>query len=143
MQIKMSEEQLDKTLSFFLAQHQGRQNAIDRWTLVVKVFGEGADLPRTDDNLQDRMIRDAVSRLRLHGLFVCDMGDGKGRFIASTEEEYRAFRSSYLKPLVSRAQVVHAMDKYAVEKWPNVLQPTLFDLAGLGLSSLTPMNWSE
>jgi hypothetical protein len=71
------------------------------------------------------------------------MGDGKGRFIASTEEEYRAFRSSYLKPLVSRAQVVHAMDKHAVEKWPNVLQPALFDLASLGISSLTPMNWSE
>jgi hypothetical protein len=35
------------------------------------------------------------------------------------------------------------MDKYAVEKWPNVLQPALFDLTSLGLSSLTPMNWSE
>jgi hypothetical protein len=131
MPIKMTEEELDKTVKFFMRQHQGRENAVERWSLVVKVFGVGSDIPRTDDNPSDRLIREAVSRLRTHGVMICDMGDGRGRFVATTEDEWRAFRSSYLKPLVSRASVIRAMDKHAVKVWPNLLQPALFEIDDL------------
>ena len=129
---KFTDEELDKELAFFLGHCIGREQAIDRWTLVIKIFGEGADFPRNDGNLQDRAIRECVSRLRIRdGLFICDMADGRGRFIAITEEDYRQFRKSYLKPLVSRADVIRAMDKHAVKKWPNLLQPALFDMRTL------------
>ena len=58
----------------------------------------------------------------------CFLNDGKGRFLAHSSKEYLDFRSSYLKPLRSRADVIRAMDKFAEQTWPNLLQPTLFNL---------------
>ncbi len=129
--INVTPEELDKSLVFFMRQHVGRANAIDRWTLVAKIFGEGAAHPFTDDNLYDRAIREAVSRLRMSGIFICDMSDGSGRFLAADRAEYLAFRNSYVKPLISRAEVIRAMDKFADEAWPNEAQPALFDMSAL------------
>jgi len=126
--IQLTDDELDAKLKSLFSLHQGRQNAIERWALVLKIFGEGSDIPRTDDNLHDRAVRAAVQRLRSHGMFILDMNDGKGRFLAHSSKEYLDFRSSYLKPLRSRADVIRAMDKFAEQTWPNLLQPTLFDL---------------
>ena len=57
-----------------------------------------------------------------------NLGTGRGRYLASTEEEYREFRTHYLKPLRARAKVIKLMDKAALLKFPNMLQPPLFDL---------------
>ena len=108
--------------------HQGRENAIKRWDLVVKIFGVGSDVPRDDDNLQDRSIRAAVERLRRHGVLILDMNDGRGRFLCRAEEEYWDFRNRYLKPLRARADTIKLLDKAARVTFPNLMQPALFDL---------------
>ena len=129
MNTQLTEEQLDGVLRRLFLEHQGQAKAIKRWDLVVKVFGEGSDIPRSDDNLQDRSIRSAVERLRRHGVLILDFNDGRGRFLCKDEEEYWNFRSRYLKPLKARANTIKVLDKAAQQKFPSLLQPSLFDLS--------------
>jgi len=121
---------LDRNVLHILLQHQGKANAVGRWSLVAQVFG--ADVPmemRNDDNLQDRDIRYTVGRLREAGHLICDLGDGAGRWLAANEQEFWEFYSYYVKPIKARAGVIRAMKKAAADRWPNLLQPSLFDLA--------------
>lgn len=122
----------DRTVLHILLRHQGKANAIDRWELVKDVFGEPV-LPafQNDDNLSDRDIRYSVGRLREAGHLICDLGNGKGRWMAANEEEWWEFYSYYVKPIKSRAEVIRAMKKAALDRWPDLMQPTLFDLDSL------------
>lgn len=129
--MQMTDDELDEKLKRLFVHHQGQARAIERWELVRQTYGEGSDLPRTDDNLQDRTVREAVGRLRSHGWMILDYNDGRGRFLAESQKEYMEFRTRYLKPLRARAEVIKAMDKHALLKWPNLLQPSLFDLESL------------
>src|SRR5512138_1110944 len=90
-----TDEQLDRSVLFWLKQHRGKQNPMGRWELVERIFGMEAARVRSDDNLFDRQIREAVARLRRSGVLICDMGDGHGRYLAATLEEYQAFRHYY------------------------------------------------
>jgi len=125
---QFTDDELDEILKRKLQQHQGKDKAVPRWNLVTFVYGAGADMPKSDDNLQDRQIRYCVERLRRHGWLVCDLGNGRGRYLASSVDEYREFRTSYLKPLRARADVIKLMDKAAQDQFPNSLQPSLFNL---------------
>lgn len=126
----MTNEQLDREVLHILLHHQGKANRIDRWDLAEQVFG-GSVLPehRNDDNQYDRDIRYSVGRLRAQGHLICDLGDGAGRWMASTEAEFWEFYSYYVKPIKSRADVARALKKSAQEKFPNLMQPSLFDFA--------------
>ena len=124
-----TDEELDEKLMRLFVSHRGSDQAVKRWDLVVAIFGAGSDHPRNDTNLQDRMIRRAVERLRSHGWLILDMNDGRGRFLCADQEEYWQFRSRYLKPLRARAETIRKMDKAAQESFPNLLQPSLFDMS--------------
>jgi hypothetical protein len=133
MPVQMSDEELDDKLEKLFQLHQGKVNAIKRWDLVVAVFGVGSDIPRTDANTCDRQIRDAVERLRSHGILILNLNDGRGRYLCSNEDEYHEFRNVYVKQLMSISAVIRTMDKQAVRVFPNLLQPSLFDLDTLTL----------
>lgn len=126
----MTNEELDRTVLHILLRHQGKANRIDRWELVEQVYG-GPVLPeyQNDDNFYDREIRYSVGRLRAEGHLICDLGDGAGRWMASTEAEFWEFYSYYVKPIKSRADVARALKKAALKKFPNLMQPSLFDYA--------------
>ena len=128
MRTVLTDEQLDEVLKKLFALHQGKANAIKRWDLVIKVFGAGADLPRTDANNYDRQIRESVERLRNHGVLILNLNDGRGRYLAANEAEYMEFRNVYVKQVKSIAAVLRTMDKQAVRVYPSILQPALFDL---------------
>lgn len=125
---QLTDDELDERLKRLFVLHQGREYAIKRWDLVIAVFGTGADVPRNDGNTSDRQIRDAVERLRSHGWLILNLNDGRGRFLCASEEEYWEFRSRYVKQVTSIAAVIRLMDKAAQLKYPNLLQPSLFDL---------------
>jgi DNA-binding FadR family transcriptional regulator len=120
-----TDDELDREVLFQLKMHVGHKNAVDRWELVAKIFGPGADLPRSDDNVSDRQIREAVRRLRRQGVIICDMGDGRGRFLAETSDEYQAFRQYFGAGAFEKIETMHEMDKAAQQLWPNALQPRL------------------
>lgn len=126
----MTNDELDRAVLHILLRHQGKQNRIERWELVAQVFG-GPVLPefQNDDNACDRDIRYTVGRLRAEGYLICDLGDGAGRWIAATEKEFWEFYGYYVKPIKSKADVARAMVKAAKARWPNLMQPKLFDLA--------------
>ena len=127
--LSLTDHELEEKLKRILAAHVGADKAIPRWELVVECFGPGSDHPRNDNNLHDRAVRDAVERLRVdHGLFILDMNDGRGRFLAQNDADYWNFRTRYLRALQSRARVIRAMDGHAKQKWPNLMQPSLFDI---------------
>lgn len=126
----MTNDELDRTVLHFLLRCQGKAHSADRWSLVEQVFGEPVPLEeRNDDNLRDREIRYSVNRLRMAGHLICDLGNGAGRWMAATEDEFWEFYNYYIKPIKSRADVARAMKKAALEKFPDLLQPSLFDLA--------------
>jgi hypothetical protein len=123
---KMTDAELDKNVLYFLKQHVGKENAIGRWEIVTKIFGMGACFPESDDNLADRQIRSSVARLRRRGLLVCDMGDGRGRYLASSLAEYDAFRAYFGSAAFEKMETIRAMDKSAEREFPEKLQPRLF-----------------
>lgn len=125
----MTDEQLERELLYILGQHIGKARAVERWDLVEIVTGKYVPEPfRNDGNLDDRAIRLAVGRLRKQGHFIGDLGNGKGRYIVANEKEFWEFYSSYVKPIQERAEVARALKKAAIAKWPNALQPGLFDI---------------
>ena len=126
----MTNDELDRTVLHILLRHQGKDSRIGRWELVEEVYG-GPVLPvyQNDDNFYDREIRYSVGRLRTEGHLICDLGDGAGRWMAANEKEFWEFYSYYVKPIKSRAETIRAMKKAAEQKWPNLMQPSLFDMA--------------
>ena len=126
----MTNEELDREVLFILLRHQGKENRIDRWNLVERVFGGPVEpVFRNDDNLYDRDIRYAVGRLRAAGHLICDLGDGAGRWMAATEKEFWEFYGYFIKPIKSRSDVARALKMSAQKRWPNLMQPSLFDFA--------------
>ncbi len=128
----MTNEALDRDVLHILLLHQGKSNRIGRWELVERVFG-GPVLPefQNDDNLYDRDIRYSVGRLRAAGYLICDLGDGTGRWMAANEKEFWEFYGYFVKPIKSKAEVARALKKSAQQKWPNLMQPSLFDAVEL------------
>lgn len=124
----MSDDELDANVEFFMNQHIGDTNKIDRWEMVEKIFN--CIIPaheRNDDHPQDRAVRESVSRLRKRGVLICDMGDGDGRYLASNWDEFIRFYGYFVKPISAKAQTARAMLKSAKQKFPSGLQPSLFD----------------
>ena len=70
-----------------------------------------------------------MARLRKSGLLICDMGDGSGRFLAMSAQEYQAFRQYYGSQAFEKLETIRAMDRAADEMFPNRLQPSLFNLS--------------
>lgn len=120
-----TDEQLDREVLYWLKQHRGRQNPMGRWELVTRIFGMEAARVQSDDNPADRQIRESVARLRRSGLLICDMGDGHGRYLAATVEEYQAFRQYYGAGAFEKLATIREMDKAAEEVWPDALQMRL------------------
>jgi len=122
---RFTDDQLDVEVLFLLRQHRGRKNPIGRWEMVAKIYGPQACEPRSDDNFADRQIRESVARLRRQGVLICDMGDGKGRFLAATLEEYAGFKAYFGSAAFEKIETIHAMDRAAAEAFPSELQPRL------------------
>lgn len=128
MKNTFTDEKLDKKVLYFLDKPSVHfDNRLDRWETVYLVFGERVpEGMRNDDHPLDRAVRDSVSRLRMAGHLICDMGDGKGRWIAKTEEEFWKFYARFVKPISSTARTARAMKDSAKVKFPNLNQPSLF-----------------
>ena len=123
---RFTDDELDKNVLCVLQQHQGKANPIGRWELVAAIYGGAVpEWMQNDENLADRQIRESVSRLRRRGVLICDQGDGSGRFLAQSLEEYQAFRMRYGGRAFQVMETLREMDKAAEHIWPNELQPRL------------------
>lgn len=130
----ITDDELDERLKRLMQNHRGKERAIKRWDLVLSIFGAGADVPRTDKNTADRMIRDSVERLRNHGTLILNLNDGRGRYLCASEAEYWEFRNVYVKQVRSIAAAIRVMDRTAQRLYPDFAQPSLFDLDALTMS---------
>lgn len=122
---RFTDEQLDAEVLFVLKQHVGKKNPIGRWALVSKIFGAVLPQFQNDSNVADRQVRESVNRLRKQGVLICDMGDGLGRYLAETLEEYQAFRLRYGSRAYEVLETLREMDKSAEREFGNALQPRL------------------
>ena len=124
--IHLTDEQLDTEVLFRIKRHVGRKNAIGRWELVAKIYGAVLPQDQNDSNPADRLIREAVARLRKRGVLICDMGNGQGRYLAETIEEYQQFRIKYSSRAYEILETLREMDKAAEQTWDsNPLQMRL------------------
>lgn len=123
---RFTDSELDASVLFFLKQHSGKEHPIGRWEIVTKIFGIEAALEHNDSNYADRQVRDSVERLRNAGALICDMGNGEGRFMASTLDEYQAFRAKYGSMAFKIIATLSEMDKAAAQAFDaNPLQPRM------------------
>ena len=118
-------EELDGYVLFVLNMHRGEQNAITRWALVKRIYGEGAadEDTQNDDNLYDRAVRKSIERLRQQGQHICNRGNGAGYYVAATREEYERFKQYYLGPSYPKFQAVQVMDAAADARWGKLQRP--------------------
>lgn len=131
----MNNEDLDREVLHALLPHQGKSNCYDRWELVENIYKVHVPVfERNDDNTLDKNIRDSVARLRAQGYLICDMGDGAGRWMAETEAEFWEFYNYYIKPIKTRRATADALKAAAKKKWPNLEQPSLFDVFEMEMS---------
>lgn len=121
----LTDKQLDRELLYVVRMHRGQDNAIGRWDLCIKLFGEDAVFSRSDTNTYDRNIRRCVERLRRRGYIICNLGNGDGYFLAVTKEDYQRFRAAYGAHAFPIMETIREMDKAAERQWPNPLQPSL------------------
>lgn len=123
-----TDEELDRHVLYFLQKPTvTAESRLDRWLLVEQVFGERVpEHERDDKHSLDREIRDSVKRLRRAGHLICDMGDGSGRWIAKSREEFWKFYGYFIKPITDQARTARAMKKSAERLFPDLLQPSLF-----------------
>lgn len=121
----LTDDQLDANVLYFLKKHRGKANPIGRWELVAKIYGPEAALPEDDSNRADREIRESVKRLRRAGVLICDMGDGRGRFLADNKAEYDAFRTYFGAAAFEKMETLRAMDDAVVCEFPDEQQPRL------------------
>jgi hypothetical protein len=82
----------------------GHDRAISRET-IQSVF-----LDRYNVDIDDRMIRKAAEAIRNNGVRLIDLEDGRGFFIAQTEEEYQHFRARYGSHAFTILRTIRAMD---------------------------------
>lgn len=122
---KFTETELDREVLFVLKQHRGKNSPVGRWELVSRVFGTSAAAMQNDDNPADRQIRESIARLRRSGLLVCNMGDGRGSYLAETLDEYNEFRAYYGSAAFEKMEIIHRMDESAKSEFPDLLQPRL------------------
>jgi hypothetical protein len=127
---------MDQRILSILLQHQGKANSIDRWDLVEMILGEPVPADqRNDSHRTDRLIRYSVARLRIAGHLILDLGDGSGRYMAGSAAEFWEFYGYYVEPIKTRAEVIRSMKKTAEERWPDLAQPSLFDINSLEIAS--------
>lgn len=122
---RFSDEELDREVLYVLKQHTGKHNPVGRWELVSKIFGAASAIQQNDENPADRVIRESIARQRKNGLLVCNVGDGRGSYLASTLEEYTEFRQYYGAAAFDKINTIHSMDNSAKEQFPDMLQPRL------------------
>lgn len=121
----LSIESLDSEVLFVMSFRMGEKNAITRWALVKRIYGEDAvsDETQNDDNLYDRAVRKSIERLRQHGHHICNRGNGAGYYIADSREEYEKFKEYYLGPAYPKFQAVKVMDVEAEKRWGKKEKP--------------------
>ena len=109
------------------------------WSVVVRdadeeparLISAALETMRNDENPYDRQVRDSIERHRAKGRHYCNVGDGKGYFIANTRQEFEQFKRYYLGAAVRKMQNMSAMDDTADERWGRMprktspLQPSL------------------
>ena len=130
MKTYTSDVELDREVAFVMYQHKGPANAIGRWELVALIFGDAAAVIRDNDNQWDRKVREAIERNREKGNLFCNIGNGY--FVATSREEYEAFKKYYLGAAYRKLQITAVMDDAADGMWgmqpreTSKMQPSLF-----------------
>ncbi len=121
-----SKDELDHEVYFVLYMHKGEENAVLRWDLVIRIFGEDAVTPETknDKNKYDRAVRDSMMRLRMkYGHPICNRGNGSGYYVANSREEYDKFIEYYLGADKLKYLSVKMMDEVADRQWGKKQKP--------------------
>jgi hypothetical protein len=95
----LTDEQLETQVRAILLSHKGKANRISRWQLVETIFGRDAAANRSNNNLYDKRIRDAISKWRDHDLIVSSSSVG-GYWLAADMDDVEAIAAEY----VSRAR---------------------------------------
>lgn len=110
--------QLDAEVLFVLMMHRGENNAIQRWSLIKRIYGDDVETDEIDNNnLYDRAVRNSIQRLRESGQHICNRGNGAGYYIADSRDEYERFKEYYLGPAYPKFIAAKKMDEAADARW--------------------------
>lgn len=98
---------LERALLRALSYHVGKENAIDKPTLLF-------ELKRAGFPVNERQARAEIVELRKHGHLICSSSGEGGYFIAGTLEEYAEFAQvEYRSKITDMSSTLQAMDEGA------------------------------
>lgn len=116
----MTDEELETRVRAILLTHKGKENRISRWQLVEEVFGREAAANRSNNNLYDKRIRDAISKWRDHDLIVSSSGVA-GYWIAADMDDVETIASEY----VSRSREMEEKARNLRKRGAEVFGPQM------------------
>ena len=116
----LTEEQLETQVRAILLSHKGKANRISRWQLVETIFGRDAAANRSNNNLFDKRIRDAISKWRDHDLIVSSSSVG-GYWLAADMDDVEAIAAEY----VSRAREMEEHARNLRKRGAEVFGPQI------------------
>ena len=91
--------QLDAEVLFVLMMHRGENNAIQRWSLIKRIYGDDVETDEIDNNnLYDRAVRNSIQRLRESGQHICNRGNGAATTSPTAATSTNASRNTTSDP---------------------------------------------
>lgn len=118
--ITITDEQLETQVRSILLAHKGRENRISRWQLVEIIFGREAAANRSNNNLYDRRIREAIAKWRDHDLIVSSSSAG-GYWLAADMDDVELIAQEY----VSRAREMEERARNLRKRGAEVFGPQM------------------
>jgi hypothetical protein len=116
----LTEQQLETQVRAILLSHKGKEQRISRWELVTRIFGVEAAANRSNNNIYDRRIREAIAKWRDHDLIVSSSSQG-GYWLAADMQDVELIAEEY----VSRSREMEARARNLRKRGAEVFGPQL------------------
>jgi hypothetical protein len=117
---ELTEQQLETQVRAILLSHKGKANRISRWELVEMIFGREAAGNRSNNNIYDRRIREAIARWRDVDLIVSSSSAG-GYWLAVDLADVEVIAEEY----VSRSREMEARARDLRRRGMEVFGPQI------------------
>lgn len=108
--VTMTEEQILRSVKYFISPYRGKANAVEKKNIAEKVFGYY-------NSTSDRLTRDAVSTLQDQGELICTNSGAGGWYYAATASEVEEYLAEIDSRIVQMQQKKKAMWDAAYRKF--------------------------
>lgn len=116
-----SREEVVREVRSILSFHKGKDNAVSRWELVTRIFGQEAAANRGNNNPFDRQIRQVIEQYRETDLIVSS-SSGAGYYLAADMNDIEVIAGEYDRRSVKMLETARNLRKRGMEKFGGQME---------------------